>query len=63
MQPKVGIDIESAGKSFYTKVYAAYGGLDAYSGASSDVYQDLFGEAILSAKGIFDVDAFLSGLA
>lgn len=58
MQPKVGIDIESAGKTFYTKVYAAYGGLDAYSGASSDVYQDLFGEAIFVGKGIFDVDAF-----
>ena len=58
MQPKVGIDIESAGKTFYTKVYAAYGGIDAYSGAASDVYQDLFGEAIFVGKGIFDVDVF-----
>lgn len=58
MQPKVGIDIESAGKTFYTRVYAAYGGLDIYSGASSDVYQDLFGEGIFVGKGIFDVDIF-----
>ena len=63
LQPKVGIDIESAGKTFYTKVYAAYGGLDAYSGAVSDVYQDLFGEGIFVGKGIFDVDVFYRVLA
>lgn len=63
LQPKVGIDIESAGKTFYTKVYAAYGGLDAYSGAVSDVYQDLFGEGIFVGKGIFDVDVFYRILA
>lgn len=62
MQPRVGVDIESAGKTLYTKIYAMCGGLDAYSGAASDLYQDLFGEAIFVGKGIFDTDVFYSVL-
>ena len=62
MQPRVDVDIESANKTFFTKVFAGQGGIDQYSSAVSDVYQDLFGEGIFTGKGIFDVDAFYAAL-
>ena len=33
-------------------------GIDPYTRAISDVYQDLFGEGSFIGKGIYDVDAF-----
>src|SRR5204863_7961365 len=38
-------------------------GIDPYDGATSDVYQDLFGEGSYTGKGIYDVDAFEAALA
>jgi cyclic beta-1,2-glucan synthetase len=58
MQPRIIIDVESANTSFFSRVFAGQGGIDTYSGAVSDVYQDLFGEGIFTGKGIFDVDVF-----
>jgi len=58
MQPRINVDIESASMSVFAQVFAGQGGIDAYSGAVSDVYQDLFGEGIFTGKGIFDVDVF-----
>ncbi len=58
LQPKINIDIESANTSFFSSVFAGQGGIDVYSGAVSDVYQDLFDEGIFTGKGIFDVDVF-----
>ena len=37
---------------------AASAGIDPYTRAVSDVYQDLFGEGSFIGKGIYDVDAF-----
>lgn len=37
--------------------------LDLYTHAVSDVYQDLFGEAVFAGKGIYDVDAFRRSVA
>ena len=36
--------------------------MDPYACAVSDVYQDLFGEGLISGKGIYDVDAFEAAL-
>ncbi len=58
IQPKVGIDMESSTASVFSKIYAGNGGIDAYSTAESNVYQDLFGEAIFTGKGIFNVKLF-----
>ena len=49
--------------SFYQKLFSAPGGIDPYSAAASDVYQDLFGEGSYTGKGIYDVDAFEAALA
>ena len=39
-------------------LYAGHTGVDPYTTAVSDVYQDLFGEGIFTGKGLYDVDAF-----
>ncbi len=63
LQPRTEIKPTSAGKSLFTRVFSGDVGLDLYSLAVSDVYQDLFGEGIYMGKGIYDVDAFEHSLA
>jgi len=63
LQPRVEIKPASAGRSLFTRVYAGDTGLDLYTLAVSDVYQDLFGEGIYAGKGIYDVAAFERSLA
>ena len=58
MQPRVDVNIESAGVSLFTRVFAGQGGIDPYTTTVSDVYQDAFDEGIFTGKGIFDVDVF-----
>ncbi len=63
LQPRVAIDLPSAGRSLYAKLSAGEPGLDPYTRAVSDVYQDLFDEGSFIGKGIYDVDAFERALA
>ena len=58
IQPRIGIDIESANKSIFTKIFAGIGGIDFYSNAISDIYQDNFSEGIFTGKGIYDLECF-----
>ncbi|MBW6466612.1 MAG: hypothetical protein K0B06_08925 [Brevefilum sp.] len=58
LQPRTEVKPTSVIKSFFTRVYAGDLGLDLYTRAVSDVYQDLFGEGIYVGKGIYDVAAF-----
>lgn len=58
IQPSVGLDIEVANKSIFSKIFGGFGGLDIYTTAVSDVYQDVFGEAIFCGKGIYNVELF-----
>jgi hypothetical protein len=58
IQPKVGISIEAATCSKFAKIFAGSGGIDMYSTAESNIYQDLFGEAIFTGKGIYNVAIF-----
>jgi cyclic beta-1,2-glucan synthetase len=45
------------------RIYSGPGGIDPYSSAVSDVYQDLFQEGSYTGKGIYDIDAFEMALA
>ena len=63
IQPRVGIDIESSRKSLFTKIFAGSGGIDAYTNAISDFYQDNFGEGIFTGKGIYDLELFSKTMA
>jgi len=58
MQPRIGIDIDSSRKTLFTKIYAGMGGIDSYSGAISDIYQDNFGEGTFTGKGIYNLKVF-----
>lgn len=58
IQPAVGLDIESANRSIFSKVFGGFGGLDIYTNAISNLYQDVFKEAIFTGKGIYDIELF-----
>ncbi len=58
LQPRVGISVHSANRSRLAYIYSGQTGLDIYTRAISDVYQDLFSEGIFTGKGIYDVDVF-----
>lgn len=58
IQPRIGIDIESTNKSLFTKIFSGKGGIDFYSSAISDIYQDNFKEGIFTGKGIYDLEIF-----
>jgi cyclic beta-1,2-glucan synthetase len=57
LQPRVGISVQSASRSRLAGLYAGQPGLDGYSNAVSDVYQDLYGEGIFTGKGLYEVNA------
>ncbi len=63
LQPRVSVSLASAARSLYARIFSNGGGLDPYCTAVSDVYQDLFGEANFTGKGIYDVDAFVAAVA
>ena len=48
--------ISSASK--FAKIFGGEGGVDGYSIAYSDTYEDLFAEGIFTGKGIIDIDVF-----
>jgi cyclic beta-1,2-glucan synthetase len=58
LQPRMEMHPRSANYSWFTQIFAGDTGLDLYTRAVSDVYQDLFGEGIYVGKGIYDLDAF-----
>ncbi len=58
LQPRIGISMESAGKSRFAQVFSGQTGFDPYTTAVSDLYQDLFGRATFTGKGIYDIAAF-----
>ncbi len=58
IQPRVGIGLEAANRTTFTKLYAGSAGTDSYTNAISDVYQDNFEEGIYTGKGIYDVQVF-----
>ena len=64
VQPRItpSLPIEHL-SSISQRVFSGPGGIDPYSSAVSDVYQDLFQEGSYTGKGIYDIDAFEAALA
>ncbi|HSJ26489.1 MAG TPA: glucoamylase family protein [Longimicrobiales bacterium] len=58
LQPRVGISLPSAHRSRFAAIHSGHPGVDPYTTAVSDLYQDLFGEGSFTGKGIYDVAAF-----
>ena len=63
MQPRIGVSLPSARRSWFVRLFANDAGIDPYTRAVSDVYQDLFQEGSFIGKGIYDVDAFERAMA
>lgn len=58
MQPRIGMDLSIAQKTSFIELYSMKGGIDCYTNAISDIYQDYFGEGIFTGKGIYDVEVY-----
>src|SRR5690606_13877007 len=63
LQPRVtsSLPIGQEG-SLFQRIVSGPGGIDPYAAATSDLYQDLFGEGSFTGKGIYDLDAVESAL-
>ncbi len=58
LQPRVSVNLPCANRSPYARLCAGEAGIDPYTRAVSDIYQDLFAEGSFVGKGIYDVEAF-----
>jgi len=58
LQPRVAVSLPGTNRSRYARMCGSEPGIDPYTRAVSDVYQDLFLEGSFIGKGIYEVDAF-----
>ncbi|MGE0930568.1 GH36-type glycosyl hydrolase domain-containing protein [Peijinzhouia sedimentorum] len=58
LQPRVTNSLPDETGSLYARMHGNEPGIDPYTRASSDVYQDLFEEGSFIGKGIYEVDIF-----
>lgn len=63
LQPRVNLAMTSKDKSWFARIFGDSLGLDPYTTAVSDIYQDLFGRGSFTGKGIYDVRAFEAAAA
>ena len=56
LQPRVAVSVQSTARSRLASIYAGETGVDIYTRAVSDAYQDLYGEGSYTGKGIYEVD-------
>ncbi|HRC72703.1 MAG TPA: glucoamylase family protein [Candidatus Competibacter sp.] len=63
LQPRVAVGLTGMNRSGYARLHSNDAGIDPYTRAVSDVYQDWFQEGSFIGKGIYDVDAFERALA
>ena len=57
LQPRVGVTMASIVSSRFARLFGGRAGIDPYTRAVSDVYQDVFDEGSFIGKGIYDIDA------
>ncbi len=58
LQPRVSISMPGPDTTLYARMNGNEPGIDPYTRATSDVYQDLFEEGSFIGKGIYEVDIF-----
>jgi hypothetical protein len=63
LQPRVAVSLPGTNRSRYAQLFGSDPGIDPYTRAVSDVYQDIFHEGSFIGKGIYDVDAFERALS
>jgi len=63
LQPRMAVSLPGTNLSRYARLFGSEPGIDPYSRAVSDVYQDVFSEGSFIGKGIYDIDAFEQSLS
>ncbi len=58
IQPGVSASLPSATATWFSRIFADQRGIDPYTHAISDVYQDLVGEGSYHGKGIYELRTF-----
>ncbi|HHU51356.1 MAG TPA: glycosyl transferase family 36 [Firmicutes bacterium] len=58
LQPKITVSNASANQTLFSLLHSDQTGIDIYSCAASNPYQDLFGRGIFTGKGIYDARVF-----
>jgi hypothetical protein len=58
LQPRVVTSLAGTNRSVFARIFGGEAGIDPYTRAVSDVYQDGFGEGSFIGKGIYDVEMF-----
>lgn len=58
VQPRISVLASCASATGFSKLFTGNAGIDPYTCAISDVYQDIFGEGIFTGKGIYDLQTF-----
>ena len=58
LQPRVSVSLPGTNRSRYARLWGSDPGIDPYTHAVSDIYQDLFQEGSFIGKGIYEIDAF-----
>lgn len=62
LQPRVVPSLAGSSRSHYAQLCTSDIGIDPYTRATSDVYQDVFGEGSFIGKGIYDLAVFETAL-
>ncbi|MCP1242529.1 glucoamylase family protein [Acetobacter lambici] len=64
LQPRVTPSLPEAWKStLFQRVFSSPNGIEPYTAAVSDLYQDMFAEGSFAGKGIYEIDSFEAALA
>ncbi len=58
IQPRVSATLPSAMATWFSRIFADPRGIDPYTHAVSDIYQDLVGEGSYHGKGIYELQTF-----
>lgn len=62
LQPRISVELSPSSQTRFAKIFSGTIGLDPYTTAVSDIYQDLYGEGSFTGKGLYVVDAFEAAL-
>jgi len=62
LQPRVAVSLPGANRSRFARLHGRDAGIDPYTQAVSDLYQDWFQEGSFIGKGIYAVDVFEQAL-
>ena len=59
IHPRIETELESAGATDFSLIFAGPGGCDPYGGVSTELYMDAFGSGGFAGKGILDAEMLL----